>query len=288
VTTTTEQDTIIMSIDTSINTLGTIRADGSIGANRFRRTQSTPEVEDFGVAAASTLSGSALLEATRNALAVDHGLVDCDECGNQIHININGVAHHLDDDEGIDHEADADHVGRNHDFEFEADAPGIPATNGRGPSFDDKYTAVPASADGDLTFQTYEAALAAAGGDERRVWTLVDGEYEEGNKIWKFNYDGDEMIVGGADEEEATQQAMSNLNENYDVDDDDEDNPPVSEDVLDLEGVYFGDPDDIFDEDVWEPAQSSFAEAGLRRVNGFGFAVSEEPWADESEGLPWA
>ena len=161
--------------------------------------------------------------------------------------------------------------------------------NGRGPSFDDKYTAVPASPAGDLTFQTYADALAAAGGDEKRVWTLVDGEYEAGNKIWKFDYDGDEMIVGGESVEEATEQAMANLNENYEVDEDDEDedNPPVSEDVLNLEGVYFGDLDDLFDEDEWEPAASRFAEAGHHLVNRYGFAVSVEPWSDGSETLPW-
>lgn len=150
-----------------------------------------------------------------------------------------------------------------------------------------EWTRVP---DSESNFQTYDDALSAAGGDTHKVWTLIDGDYPAGNKVWKFVLDGDEEIVTAETEEDAREIVATIYAERFGDDPDLGGVDPeegIDEDAPFLEGAYFGG-DDPLDEAAWVRAPDSYAVTGFHRVNAFGFVVSEEPWQEQHENKEYA
>lgn len=163
--------------------------------------------------------------------------------------------------------------------------------------FDELYTAVTrADADDEMTYDTYDAALAAAEGNPERIWKVSQGELPAGTIIWKFNLDDDEQIVSAPSEEEAAEQAAELFKEQYnesDAEEGDEDYQDVDPDDLSPQGPYMTtDPDqDIFDEESWHHVTDTWASplnpASNLHVNVDSYVVSTEPWKDLSEEYLW-
>jgi hypothetical protein len=168
-------------------------------------------------------------------------------------------------------------------------SPEIPPLEGdRVAEFGDVFTAVPFGPDGDTVHQDYESALAAAGGDDHRVFTVVDGGYPDGDgKVWVFDNDGDEHIVQAETEDEAREMAHSLAHEGDDDDDDDDDSDEGEPgEGYDLRGVHYPQ-DDIFDTDSYVEAPDTYALPGRRTVNAIGFVVTEARWVDDSTEYAW-
>jgi hypothetical protein len=157
-------------------------------------------------------------------------------------------------------------------------------TQGTEAEFDASYTTTVIEGTIDsTTFEDYDSALAAAGGNPRRVWTVVESDYPEGEKIWKFDRDGDEEVVTADTFEDACEQVAEAFNDRFDSDDDDEDNQPIDAEFMAdyLSGVYTGDQSDYDDE--WTPVHPMSILAGNHWVSHLSNLVTNEEWVDEAE-----
>lgn len=85
-----------------------------------------------------------------------------------------------------------------------------------------------------------------------RPVTVAEGDYPDGEKIWKFDYNGDKAIVTADNEDDAVDFAVDQLNEQYGIGEDNDDvfASEVDANFLVLEGVFTGEEDD---EDKWVP-----------------------------------
>jgi hypothetical protein len=136
-------------------------------------------------------------------------------------------------------------------------------------------------------FEDYDTALAAASGNLRRVWTVTESDYPAGEKIWKFDRDGDEEVVTADTFEDACDLVAEAFNSRFDADADDEDNQPIDGDFMAdyLDSVYTGDQFDY--EDEWEPVHPMSISAGPHRVNHLYNIVTAEEWSDEAESYTY-
>ena len=147
-----------------------------------------------------------------------------------------------------------------------------------------KYNMVEAPNGDAQDFESYGAALAAAGGDENRVWTITEDGYPEPAEGEQFAYvfdvDGENVTILASSQVEAESQLAG--------DDEDED-----ADEAYLEGVYKLAPGAGTKEDGStnftdsEQLTNMQINAGSRRVNSIGYRVTDEQWADESERYDW-
>ena len=184
-------------------------------------------------------------------------------------------------------------VNREQDGKFGAKTgwpPDPSVTLGASVAFEDKYDLLSSSNGDRIQYDSYEDALAAAGGDEKRVWTITEDGYPDpapGEQfIYKFDLDGDEETFEAGSEAEARDLAASGYDARYGVGEgDEEDSEPTDGDNLDLEGVYRGDTIDY--EDEWEPVSTLNISAGGHLVNRLEYVVSTAPWADEAENYAW-
>lgn len=147
--------------------------------------------------------------------------------------------------------------------------------------FEDKYELITNEYGDHKTFHEYADAVAAAGGDEKRVWTITEDGIPDDELVYKFTYNDDEEIVSGTSEFEAQDRAAELFNERYG------DGEQIEAEDLDDYEVHRGDMENIFDEDAWEPVSTLGIHAGFHYVNRMDYVVSTEPWSDESENFAW-
>lgn len=130
------------------------------------------------------------------------------------------------------------------------------------------------SPDGSTTFDNLEDAMKAAEGNERRVWTLMDGDVEPGMKVWVFRYNDalPQVCVMADDFDDALSLAIAQVRQDRD------------EDVFfeDWEAFFTSNPDDPTDQSKWDKAYDTWAVAGVH-MGGYGYAVSRVIWLDEYE-----
>jgi hypothetical protein len=151
--------------------------------------------------------------------------------------------------------------------------------------FEDRFTLV-RQPNGDVNFEDYDEALKAAGGDADKVWTVVEGEYPEGPKIWEVSNHFADMTVhiSARHEDEAiniaSKQFRASANANgseFNLDDESE---------IWVEGVYVGELDKP---ETWSSAPNMYVSPGKHFVNALNFVVTEEPAtvSDYDEEYVW-
>jgi hypothetical protein len=144
--------------------------------------------------------------------------------------------------------------------------------------FEDQFTVVHNESAGLTTHTAYNEALTAAGGDENKVWTIVDvGGYPDGTKIWEYTDETGALVrVEAEEEDEAEELAVDRFETDWGV--------VLTKEQIYSEGVYFG---DIDYEDTWVPAPAMFVVTGQHFVNRVAFLVSEEPWTAKDEATEY-